>query len=719
MVTVNYTEPSAGTDQYLRYSQLIIDAFTKALDQNDCTVKMLVGVHDEISEYKNTVQDLVDVTSPSNGYSTVTFNNSTYIGQDLEEAVYTPNKTVAPETISAIKARLRSRCIDCNLSLPKIDFSNNLDFSLGKLKASLKAYTDAFKDIANPNFCQASTVFNFACLQDLIKLIALFLTAFTAILSLRKLANISLKGLIRGIISGLLGAIIGQIHLQLDTSQTGIKCILEAIKQLASNIPDGESLSNYMDDEWFQNKEDQVLFKNTSLSEDRSTITIPYFEDFTTETGEIKKRVAGYKTVPTGYTGTPTETTNNTDSTKKSDSYFNSTSLQKAMSNLKDSGNQNYVKQFANALQKDADNFQRYIDNSFKYINDTADKVLDTINTVIKNIFGLLEYFQCELERSGGGFVELLDYIKRVINVINLLSSIVGVLAKQQVKKLCKTKSSTYDLSDEVKELLKSQPNDLDPTAILSEYMGKVVDKTTDGNDNIIPLIYDEPKDTILPKLSLETCNFHEFVEAHKLDNVINSAIESIRKDEAESEKNKAKQTTYKEDKLTDNDSKYNKTGIKVTDEIHGLKWNKGTHNRDKSIPLESSNNRRWTLYPIQYVVPNLGNSLDQDSKTDKDKAYQDLSNNIDKSFGVNTILDFIYNNPTDKINKKKEDSTDEATTFDKEIKTSIEQAINMDTNKTTLKTPKYSEYDKDSKAYLNKCRDIDDVLSILEQIQE
>ena len=63
MISVEYKEESSNqSDEYLRYAQLIINAFTKALDQNECNVKALVGIHEEIRDQKQTLEDLWDLT---------------------------------------------------------------------------------------------------------------------------------------------------------------------------------------------------------------------------------------------------------------------------------------------------------------------------------------------------------------------------------------------------------------------------------------------------------------------------------------------------------------------------------------------------------------------------------------------------------------------------------------------------------------------------------
>ena len=94
------------------------------------------------------------------------------------------------------------------------------------------------------------------------------------------------------------------------------------------------------------------------------------------------------------------------------------------------------------------------------------------------------------------------------------------------------------------------------------------------------------------------------------------------------------------------------------------------------------------------------------------------LNKNLDSSFGVKTILDFIYNNPTETIdfaNTKKEPIVE---TFKPNLQDLNEVGVTTNPNQSKLKNPKESKYRPDSVSYQNICRDIDDVLSVLEKIK-
>lgn len=708
MINIEYKEDSSNTDEYLRYCQLVIQAFTKALDQNECSVKVLVGIHTEIKNEKETLEDLWNITRTDSYRDTGLSDRRPVVDKEdeIREIIVDPEKELDKDSVLYIKDNLKSRCIDCDYDWPKINFSDNLLYSFEKLKASLQLYADAFDKITNPNFCQASTAFEFACLQDIIKLITLLLSVFSAILALRKISNISLNGFIKGVISGLLGSIIGSLRLQFDLSQTGLSCLINAISTIANNIPDGESLSGSIPENWFAETDQNTTLKAQG---DDEYITISEMESYIDEKGNVQNRVKSTTKVPV-----VKDIVEFKSKTSEEDSPYTDSKLKEAMKNLQDPKNQNIVKQFTKAFKKDASEYEKQISNSFKYVEEVVDRVLVDFNENVAQIFGLIDYFQCEAGRTGTDFLEILDYLQKIINVVNLLSAIAAMVAKKHIEKMCKTKDSVSDLTDEEKEVLVREPNQLEPIDILEEFLEKVVEKTIDENDEIIPIIYDKPKESILPKLSLDTCNLNEFIQAHTIDKIIEKVVEEIRKEK-------------EEERLRDNKPKpWNPNGVSPNYYNSGLGTFPEISLDDVIVPndpgirthfQEVINKKKWELYPIQFIKPDF--NLDQiNNETKRDQNKTILDKNLDASFGVKTILDFIYNNPSDQIQKKEPKKEAETDYFNPNLEDISVVTKPGNKNKSNLKNPSHSKYETDSESYLNTCRDISDVLNVLDSIK-
>lgn len=701
VIELNHEEASTTLDEYLRYCQIISDAFTKALDQNECNVKVLVGIAQEITNQKEEVEDLWEIMKPE-VYIPPAVGEQVVV-KDLDNnlsVVEQPTNTNQNNSIATVKRKMKDSCYDCDIGWPGLDFNENFNWSFQKLKASLDTYIKSFKQITNPNMCHVSSAFNYACLNDLLKLIALLLTAYSAILALRKLSGISLSAFIKGVISGLLGQLLGSISLQLDLSKTGLSCIIKVFEEIASNVPDSENLATYISETDLQliaNSLDSGKLPEQKAS-GTNTIKVPIYESYTDENGIAKQRVVRYEEqqVPDTVKTTPLPNDSlvqpqtieereaqipyvNLGTDKSSEQ----SKFQQALGNYQNDKGQNFLKQYISNLKKDTQDYDSVVSGSFKYVNDTISQATDDFNGTISQLFGLLDYFQCEFARTGTDFLELLEYMQRLINVINLLSAIVSVIAKKQVEKLCKTKESIRDFSDIIrKDIDLGGSHDLDPVDVIEEFIGKVVDETKDENDEIVPIIYDKPKEPLLPKLSLTTCNLKEFIDAHNIDNIIDKAIEEVRKD-------------LQDDRNT----------IKYPD--YNPRTNDFPH---VSLPDENVIDKdNWKVYPIQFVRPDF--TKPEWFEKEREGQVKDILTNDNEDYGLKSILDFVYNNPLDRNTITKNTDTESNETVD------TQQPSDDNSFRERIKTPTHLDNGNKS-TFKNECRNIEDVLTLLGTIQ-
>ena len=684
-VQVEFTEETNISGVYMTYCQTILEAFTKALDKNECNVRVLISAHNEIKDQQDELKDLYEITQKDSKLPVDTSKKIYIRPKNPNEIIRTlidnPDKPIDNIALDALKNGLNDDCIDCKFKFPKINFTSNLRFSFEKLKVSLEAYVDTFDQLTNPNLCHSAAVFNYSCMKDLINMLVLLIGLYTALLAFSRLSGISLTGFIKGIISGLLGAIIGSIKIQVDLSNTGISCLLNALHTLADRFPSGSNMVGYVPDEWLEEQEKKEADSAEQEKENRS------YNPFSADAVAAAIKALQDETIDT---------------------------FTKAQ-------HQNVIRRFTNELQNTTNEYEKLIDGSLKIIDEVATKAQENLNKKIASMFGLMDHFQCEAARTGTGIMELLPFIQQVTQVINLVSALIAQVANRQVMKMCKPKSGVVEYSDELKEELEKAPMDwieLVPADLISEFMGQEVIPFTEGgsnNNDIIPIILDKPKQTILPKLSLDNCNLQDFIDAHKPDNILKAVIEDIRK------KNEVNPTTPRE----------YVTGVNITPD----RFNRDSFNYSKPTfedvdtttdpvvrtPFEEvTDNGRWKLYPIQFVKPVFDyDTLNYDENIEENKRI--IEKNNDTSYGIKTILDFIYNNPTDKISDsvaQKNTQTNLTDYFKPGVSDTNIIYKSINNNKTNLKNPEESLYKEDSASYLNTCRDINDVLGMLEELK-
>ena len=683
-VQVEFTEETNISGVYMTYCQTILEAFTKALDKNECNVRVLISAHNEIKDQQDELKDLYEITQKDSKLPVDTSKKIYIRPKNPNEIIRTlidnPDKPIDNIALDALKNGLNDDCIDCKFKFPKINFTSNLRFSFEKLKLSLKAYMDAFSELTNPNLCHSAAVFNYSCMQELLEMLVLLITLYTALLKLSSLSGISLNGFIKGVVSGLLGAIIGSVKIQVDLSNTGISCLLNALHTLADRFPSGSNMVGYVPDEWLEEQEKKEAEDIEQEKENRS------YNPFSADAVANALKALQDETIDT---------------------------FTKAQ-------HQNIIKRFTNELQKTTEEYEKLIDNSLKFFDNVASKAQENLNKKIASMFGLMDHFQCEAARTGTGIMELLPFIQQVIQVINLVSALIAQVANRQVMKMCKPKSGVVEYSDELKEELEKAPMDwieLVPADLISEFMGQEVIPFTEGgsnNNDIIPIILDKPKQTILPKLSLDNCNLQDFIDAHKPDNILKAVIEDIRK------KNEVNPTTPREYVTGVNitPDRFNRDSF-IYDKLPYQDVDTTTEQITRTPFEEVTNNGRWKLYPIQFVKPVFDyDTLNYDGNIEENKRI--IEKNNDTSYGIKTILDFIYNNPTDKIsdisqNNKQSNLTDY---FKPNVSDTNVVYKPVNNNKTNLKNPEESLYKEDSASYLNTCRDINDVLGMLEELK-
>lgn len=644
-VSITYDEQSSNLDETLHYAQLISEAFTKALDQNECNVKLLIGFAEEINRGKDELEDLVEIITDPN----------TSINPPIVEDVPNPNvdniikptepTPYTPETTDDILRKLRESCLDCEFGFPDIDFNGNLNFAFDKLRAMLNLYNNLFKNMLNPNLCHVSSAFQYSCIPSIISLIMLLVSAYAAILALKKLGGISLDAFIKGVISGLLGQIISSLGLRVDTSKTGVSCLIAAIKEIADNInQQGSYVTGIVPSE--------VLLQLGYNPDNRSDLDKAVDAEIQSVTGE-----AGQEFSQSQYL----------------DIYANMTLNEKSI-----------VNRYLDKVNNENNKINNAISTAFYDVNETLTEMIKNMNENMAQMFGLLDYFQCESERSGPGFADVMEYISKLTTVINLLSAILAIVAKKQVKKLCKTGQSVNEMITTVTENPVGEPlTDLEEVELIGEFLEKVVEVTTNENNEIVPIIYDKDADTILPKLKITSCNLREFIEEHAIDKVIDKVLDEIVKEE----------TRNRDVDLN---------GFDKPDTTRKV-YPDGNFVIDKN---------RWTEYPIKFVKPKYTQTRAED--VTKELIGEDIESDVGYNTGIQNLLDLIYNNPLDNNTSTKDTSNNPKTS----PPTNDDEAIVNKEYRTFIKAP-LDINKSEKKAFENRCKSIEDVIAQLGDINK
>lgn len=230
----NYTQSSSNLNDVLYEAQLIANAFTKTLEDNNCLLMLTIGLHQEIENDRKDVETLLDSVTESN--NALEKGPSALSPQDILNDL--------SETIGSLKAK----CFDCDLKIPSIDFDIDLGGALGKLKANLKLYKSIF-NFNKIDLCQVGYSLQSGCVPDILKLITLLLTAYVSIMALKKLSNISISAFIKGVLSTLLSKLTTNLKITVNIGSSNISCLVEALREIALALPTQNNISSNLGDE--------------------------------------------------------------------------------------------------------------------------------------------------------------------------------------------------------------------------------------------------------------------------------------------------------------------------------------------------------------------------------------------------------------------------------------------------------------------------------------
>ena len=475
-----YTSNSVDVNDILYNAQLISNAFSKTMEDNNCLLMLSIGLHQEID---NTVKDLEDLV-----------NNVSDTNDLLDKEEESNSGEDILDTINDIISDLKDKCFQCDLKIPDLDF----DMDLNAVMAALKAQIDLFKSIFKVDkidLCQPAFALQSSCVPDIIRLITLLLTAFVSIMTLKKLSNISVSAFIKGVLSTLLSKITQSLKITVNIGSTNISCLVNALQEIALAIPTQQN---------------------------------------------IAKKLSEQERIALGFS--------DQDGNDLNTNFLRSDMLNK----LNDTINTNTVN--INTIDDELNNIESQINEGFTLINNVIDLSLDELNNYIQSLLGFQTYFECESKRSGMDVEDAIKMINNLIQVINMLSSLVLSLVKKDLREqACKTPSAINNLSEE-------DISDLLIKDIISDNNQSIVEIIDSSDSALEVIIYDKPLATTLPKLDLLDCSIDDFVSSHTLPRIIEVAKKQLQEEQDRTSID-APSTTYT----------FKKPSVEQTDTINNI----------------------------------------------------------------------------------------------------------------------------------------------------
>lgn len=227
--------PTANATYLVAYAQIIVDHFSKALQENGCMIQVPAALYAEFDDQYNRLVDYLESA-----------NNAGSIDNDKRQTATVPIEDITGnrEIDEAIRDAIRNastKCFNCKIEKPKFDFSG----ILGNLTADIKTSLDQFKGMFKYNkasVCQYSFFLSYLCIPDLLKLISLILAAIVKLMQNIQLPRLTIQVFISGILSAIIEVLTKNISILARFALTPVLCILDAIDSIISQLPTPENI---------------------------------------------------------------------------------------------------------------------------------------------------------------------------------------------------------------------------------------------------------------------------------------------------------------------------------------------------------------------------------------------------------------------------------------------------------------------------------------------
>lgn len=180
-----------------------------------------------------------------------------------------------------------------------------------------------------------------------------------------------------------------------------------------------------------------------------------------------------------------------------------------------------------NAVDTNIEKLENQLNETFNKVHEVLNGSTKEVNDYIANLLGLKTTFECESKRSGTDVSEVITKVNNLIQVLNLLSAVAVAIAKKDARdRICSTNNRISNISN-------NDVSDVQMKDIVEEYYQKEAEIVENEENGIQIIIYDKPKQSVLPKLDLLDCSINDFINSHTIDNII-KVTEDVVKEELE-----------------------------------------------------------------------------------------------------------------------------------------------------------------------------------------
>ncbi|RLA66536.1 MAG: hypothetical protein DRQ78_04095 [Epsilonproteobacteria bacterium] len=247
-------EPKLGLSEAMYNAQIIVDAFSKALQEKQCMSRIPIAVYTESEMFEERLISTIGWIGEDDNPDFLPTQTYTYSvpgdDPDLSDKQNPKPRTVTSEA-QDFQRSWADECFDCGAEFPELDLDSLFDSILKRIKEFIEQIKNMF-NFDLPNYCQFSYMLSYVCIPDLIAILALILAAILKLIGSIFLGTFSLLSFILGIIQTLIGALLRFALAMIRYAMKPISCLLDTLAEIANNIPTKETLQNRLSEEEYE-----------------------------------------------------------------------------------------------------------------------------------------------------------------------------------------------------------------------------------------------------------------------------------------------------------------------------------------------------------------------------------------------------------------------------------------------------------------------------------
>lgn len=467
------SEQNFGISEVLYHAQRIVDAYGRALADNNCMTQVPIRVHDEA---QTGINEMEDILSAIGGGSTSSDDRTPEVKKAASNVIAgrpAPHVPLNRATV-AIRKALGEECFDCGWDkFPEFTLGSIWEMTMAKWDAFISKCENLISGLGSltPGICHLAYLLSFVCIPDLTKIIAVLTALLIKILTAFKLTGISLSMFVMAIIGAIIGALFEYLSTVMTWALAPIGCFMDTITEIMSAIPTRDNVNR--------------IIPSPSYAEEK----IGYQEP-------AVARGAAYEAA---------------DSVERARARSARKTMDEWYKGVRETGD-----------------LSEGLHSTFGMMRDWTGKGVQSIRDTWDDLLGLATYSSCEGTRSGLEIEVSLGSVVELVEVINLITAIIRLKSgRQAIAQLCN--NPDVRISSDLRTMLDRQGTaftiDDIATVIESAYGGTAYVLDNSKADDDLAILFTPGDNSPSNRLSLFSCSLNEFISDMNMDRVVEESV--------------------------------------------------------------------------------------------------------------------------------------------------------------------------------------------------